>query len=466
MDSIVAARYAPLTLPQPMNPLPVGDYLKYMPKFIGEEDITAEEHLSSFYSYADNLNIENENVWMRVFVQRLDGEFRKWFRGLTLGSIARIEALDKAFLRQWGDKKDFMYYMIEFGYLKKKDGDSISDFSKRFNKMYNKIPAEINPTEASVKISYANAFDPDLCFLLRERRAISLARMQDAAVEVESNVLEVDRLKNKPVTDRRKGISEASTSDPSVPHPQVDELTKMVKYLSAEMEKMKFEGKQTYKNPETVDNRGSFKRPNNNVPQIMPREQRNIDRDDHRIQAPLQNNLVDEEEREEEELDPKIQFFGDTPPFPHLTQSTYEESLMNSQLNELSKGDKDSINQNRYSLKSKKKAGTPDVPEQPTKVENPAKDMADNNKGKKLQAPSPVVQTPFPEVKEIPKPPSSFNFEHEMSMKFRKSKSLYPSLNWSNMKISKRVSPIYCSLNPHTIPQTQLICKMKILKSS
>jgi hypothetical protein len=64
MDAIVATRYAPLFLPQTMNTLPVGDYLKYMPKFIGEEDITAEEHLSSFYRYADNLNIENEDVWM------------------------------------------------------------------------------------------------------------------------------------------------------------------------------------------------------------------------------------------------------------------------------------------------------------------------------------------------------------------------------------------------------------------
>jgi hypothetical protein len=41
MDSIVAARYAPLVLPQPMNVLPIGDYIKYMPNFTGEEDITA-----------------------------------------------------------------------------------------------------------------------------------------------------------------------------------------------------------------------------------------------------------------------------------------------------------------------------------------------------------------------------------------------------------------------------------------
>jgi hypothetical protein len=59
MDSIVAARYAPLILPHPMNPLPAGDYLKYMPKFTRGGDITEEEHMAAFYNYTDNMNIEN-----------------------------------------------------------------------------------------------------------------------------------------------------------------------------------------------------------------------------------------------------------------------------------------------------------------------------------------------------------------------------------------------------------------------
>jgi hypothetical protein len=84
MDAIVAARYAHLVLPQPMNSLLARYYLKYMPKFTGEEDITAKEQLAAFYSYAKNLNIENEDVWMRFFVQSLYGEVRKWLRGLTL----------------------------------------------------------------------------------------------------------------------------------------------------------------------------------------------------------------------------------------------------------------------------------------------------------------------------------------------------------------------------------------------
>jgi len=184
MDSIVVARYDPLVLPQPLNPLPTKDYLKYMPKFTREEDITVEEHLVAFYSYVDNMNIENEDVWMRVFVQSLEGEARKWFRGLTPGSIVGIEAFDNDFLRQWGDKKDLMYYMTEFGSLKRMEGESISDFSKRFNKMYNNISAEIKTLEATAKITYASDFDPNFCLLIRERRATSSTNMQDASLEV------------------------------------------------------------------------------------------------------------------------------------------------------------------------------------------------------------------------------------------------------------------------------------------
>jgi hypothetical protein len=50
--------------------------------------------------------------------------------------------------------------------------------------MCHKIPTKINPSEASRKITYASAFDPNFCLLLRERRATSLVHMQDAGVEI------------------------------------------------------------------------------------------------------------------------------------------------------------------------------------------------------------------------------------------------------------------------------------------
>jgi hypothetical protein len=172
-----------------------------------------------------------------------------------------------------------MYYMIEFGSLKRNEGESVSDFSKRFNKMYNKIPVEIKPSEASTKITYASTFDPDFCLLLRERRATTLAHIQNATVEVESNILVVDRLRGKDDRDIPRRRAEASSSYSSPIPPQMDEVTKVLKYLSDRMEKWELEGKPVYKNPQNTDNRG-FRRPGNNVPQASPKEQRSRDRDD------------------------------------------------------------------------------------------------------------------------------------------------------------------------------------------
>jgi hypothetical protein len=177
MEAIIATKYAPLLLPQPLNALPIDGYLKQLPKFTGEGDIATKEHLESFYSFTYDHVIMHVDAWMRIFIHILEGEARKCFRALPPRSIDGIEALDNSFLRQWGDKKDFMYYMTEFGSLKRKEGESVSDFSKRFNKMYNKIPTKINPSKSSAKITYASAFDLDFCLLLRERRATTLAHM-------------------------------------------------------------------------------------------------------------------------------------------------------------------------------------------------------------------------------------------------------------------------------------------------
>ena len=55
--------------------------------------------------------------------------------------------------------------------------------------MYSKIPTAIKPTGTLAMITYANAFDFDFSLLLRERRFASLSLMQDATLEVESNIL-------------------------------------------------------------------------------------------------------------------------------------------------------------------------------------------------------------------------------------------------------------------------------------
>ena len=149
--------------------------------------------------------------------------------------------------------------------------------------------------------------------------------------------------------------------------------------------------------------------------QNFPKEQRSRDREDQRIQTPLQNNLVSREEGEEvDELDPEIPCIEDTSPFPHLTQSAYEESLINTQINELSRREKASNTPNRYNLRSRKKEGNFDSQDQPLIAERPTKATTTTTKEKKTHNASPAAKEPVSEVREAPKPIPSFNFEHEI----------------------------------------------------
>jgi hypothetical protein len=130
--------------------------------------------------------------------------------------------------------------------------------------------------------------------------------MQDAAIEIESNILAADKLKSRSDRDRKKQKEELPSSSNSASDTKIDEVAKMLKTLTSEMERLKMEQKQPnrpaqeggYRNP------NQFKRPNN-VPQILPRERKN--QDDQKVLPPFQNNAVDEEE-DEDDTEKTLQF--------------------------------------------------------------------------------------------------------------------------------------------------------------
>ena len=130
-------------------------------------------------------------------MESLDGQDRKWFKELPARSMEGIEALDDVFLKHWGERRDHLYYITEFSNLKRENGESVSNFTERFNNMYGKIPTEIKPISTLAMITYANAFDSDFYLILRERRSSSLSLMQDASLEVDSNILASQKVKGK-----------------------------------------------------------------------------------------------------------------------------------------------------------------------------------------------------------------------------------------------------------------------------
>jgi hypothetical protein len=59
--SKVASKYSPLVLSVPLHDL-LENYMKNLPKFTGEGDLTAQEHINFFDQFVDILGLEHKDV--------------------------------------------------------------------------------------------------------------------------------------------------------------------------------------------------------------------------------------------------------------------------------------------------------------------------------------------------------------------------------------------------------------------
>ena len=80
----------------------------------------------------------------------------------------------------------------------------MQDFSTRFMRTYDAIPADVKPPLGVAKLHYADAFSSEFTLLLRKRRSISLTDMMDDSIEVEVNLTTSNKTKQKNETKRVK----------------------------------------------------------------------------------------------------------------------------------------------------------------------------------------------------------------------------------------------------------------------
>ncbi len=237
---IVQARYASLVLPPAIDAFPNG-YLKHLPRYNGEIGPSVEDHLQAFLDFAHNMNIEQENLYMRFLVQSLEGNVRTWSRQLPENSIRNWEELRNIFKNQWGVKKDALYFLTEFKELKRNFVEPVSDFIKRFNKLYHKMPPDCKPPVVAAKSRFSKAFEDDFFVMLRERTSRTLEDMQNNAIQVEENRSISTTLKGKEEKAQRKlkSSQEASTSSKAkIEDSKIDEITSLLRNLSNRISKM------------------------------------------------------------------------------------------------------------------------------------------------------------------------------------------------------------------------------------
>jgi len=109
---VMVARFTPLSLLTQLHDLP-QNYNQRIKLYDGKGNASAQKHLDWFNDFVDLEEVDYEDEKMRLFVQSLSGEVRKWFKALPAAIIHDFEAFETLFLARWGDKKNSLQLITQ-----------------------------------------------------------------------------------------------------------------------------------------------------------------------------------------------------------------------------------------------------------------------------------------------------------------------------------------------------------------
>lgn len=120
----VSDRYKPLILPSTLHAFP-NDYHKNLPRFDGENGITAQTHIKTFEDYLNLFELDEEDVSIRHFALSLRDKVKSWFKTLPEASISNIQQFLKLFLDRWIIKVNLLVIIEEYNQLKRHPDETI-----------------------------------------------------------------------------------------------------------------------------------------------------------------------------------------------------------------------------------------------------------------------------------------------------------------------------------------------------
>jgi len=97
-------------------------FKKWLPKFSGNNVITAGEHLDNFWGCFQNhpLNNDDEDIVMRLFAASIVEDARKWYNSLPDKFVKTWDDFHKVFMKRWGTKSDPRMLLLKLNEIKKK----------------------------------------------------------------------------------------------------------------------------------------------------------------------------------------------------------------------------------------------------------------------------------------------------------------------------------------------------------
>jgi hypothetical protein len=145
---------SPLNLAPATRPLP--KFKEHIPRFLGNNMVTTNEHLVEFSNAYHNIGSNENDTCMCLFVNSLEGKVAADFFDLPSKLISTWEELFYWFKSTYGKSKSPVESLREYNNIAYKYGHTIKSFNLRFTKLYNQILELILPQNQATFMHYYN----------------------------------------------------------------------------------------------------------------------------------------------------------------------------------------------------------------------------------------------------------------------------------------------------------------------
>jgi hypothetical protein len=128
---------SPINLPPATRPLP--KFKEHLPRFSRNNIVTTNEHLVAFSNACHNIGANDNDTFMRLFINSLEGKAVIDFFNLPPKILSTWEELIYWFISTYGQSKILTEKLREYNNVTYKDGETIKSFNLHFTKLYNQI---------------------------------------------------------------------------------------------------------------------------------------------------------------------------------------------------------------------------------------------------------------------------------------------------------------------------------------
>ena len=173
--------------------------LKSLPYFNGENHVSVVEHIKDVATLCGLHQVAHEDVVLKLLVASFKGKELIWFCSLPVNSIATWDELGNAFTSKFEDKSNHLSLVDQLTTIKRCPNEHISNFNFRSQRMWDKIPPSIKPSEDHAFLYYLRAFNSDISVMIQSMGGNTLPGAFDTTVKAENNLIQAGKLPPRPL---------------------------------------------------------------------------------------------------------------------------------------------------------------------------------------------------------------------------------------------------------------------------